>query len=184
MHTRRDILASLSAIFAFPASAQDLFDLYQNSVSKTPFVSFLARESPGVSGAPGHSFVGFGVELDNGLTVYENLLGFYPQGGTYEVVKATFSSTSGELKSIIEDVAWSVELRVYPSDEQFENAKAVVQTWLSDTPKYNLFANGGKNCSVFASEVAMAIGLSVPSGPGSKLPTKFISEMKALNKNQ
>ncbi|WP_171132530.1 hypothetical protein [Ruegeria sp. HKCCA5014] len=171
----------MAAMIAFPVSAQDLFDLYQNSVSKAPFVAFLARNSPGATGAPGHSFVGFGVELDNGLTVYENLLGFHPKGGGYEVVKAVFSSTSGELKSVIEDVAWDVELRVYPSDSQFQSAKSVVQTWMSDAPKYNLFAENGKNCSVFASEVAAAMGLNVPDGPGSKLPITFISEMKDIN---
>lgn len=178
---RRFFITGVLLAPATTAYAQDLFDLYQNSVSKKPFVAFLARESPGETGLPGHSFVGFGVELDNGLTVYENLVGFYPSGGSYEIVKATYSAVSGELKSIIEDVSWSVEHRVSPSETQYDAAKSVVSRWLQDKPKYNLFANDGKNCSVFAAEVAEAIGLTVPDGPGSKFPLDYISELKALN---
>ena len=164
-----------------PAMGQTLYELYQNSVSKRPYVSFLARWSPGKSGVPGHSFVGFGVELDNGLTIFESLLGFYPIANGVEIVKAVYSTTSGELKQNIEDVSWDVEFRVFPNEQEYSKAKDIAKKWLGDAPEYNLFADGGKNCSVFAAEVAQSLGLQTPTNPGATLPVSFIQALKEAN---
>ena len=43
-----------------PAFA-DLYDDFQNSVSKQPFIEYLAREE-----TPGHAFFAIGYILDNG----------------------------------------------------------------------------------------------------------------------
>ena len=69
------IVVPLFGLWSGTATA-DLYDDYTNSVSRQPFVAFLARPSEGDVDKPGHAFVGIGVELDNGLTVYERLLGY------------------------------------------------------------------------------------------------------------
>ncbi len=161
----------------------DLYDEYINSRSRQRFVAFLARTSDGRMGKPGHSYVGIGVELDNGLRVYERLFGYYPRSETtFEEVKSTFTRVSGDLRSQIRDVAWQVEYRVPVDDAKYRAALGVVQRWSANDPGYNLFANGGRNCSSFASEVAQAIGLRVPSGAGSKFPIDVMTEFRNLNR--
>lgn len=174
-------LMVLSAITR-PAFA-DLYDDYINSVFKKPFVSFLARESPGSIDKPGHAYIGVGVELDNGLLVYEKLLGYYPVDElTWGEIKASFSTASGELKSKIDDVAWDVEYRVDTDDTGHSKALAVADRWMASDPKYNLFANRGKNCSSFVSEIATALGLKLPNDdPGATWPVNYIQKLKAMN---
>ena len=124
---RREFLLSCIPLMVLSAISEpafaDLYDDYINSVSKRPFVSFLARESPGSIDKPGHAYIGVGVELDNGLLVYEKLLGYYPvDESTWGEIKASFSTASGELKSKIDDVAWDVEFRVNTDDTGHSNA--------------------------------------------------------------
>jgi len=177
---------ALAFAFLFSRSSQtraDLYDDYINSRSRQRFVSFLARTSDGRLGKPGHSYVAVGIELDNGLRVYERLFGYYPRTETaFEEVKAVFTRVSGDLRSQIRDVAWQVEYRVPVDDAKHRAALAVVQRWSATDPGYNLFANGGRNCSSFAAEVAQAIGLRVPSGAGSKYPIDFMSELRDINR--
>ncbi|WP_162596116.1 hypothetical protein [Methylobacterium sp. 17Sr1-1] len=163
-------------------SMADLFDDYHNSVSKRLYVSFLARNSEGSLSKPGHSFVAVGTELDNGLRVYEKIFGYYVKNDNFfEEIKAVFSSTIGDITYKLSDVSWSVELYV-PTDEAGHMAViGVMNEWSKNDPKYQLFANGGKNCSVFAAEVARALGLKVPQGAGSKFPVRFISELRDMN---
>jgi hypothetical protein len=180
---RRRVILAVIACNLMPAAAYaDLYDDYINSVSKRPFVAFLARNSPGSSGFPGHSYVGIGVELDNGLLVYERLFGYFPVSeSVLNEVKAVFTNVSGDLHSKIEDVAWQVELRIPVDSAKHDAALAVADRWKASDPKYNLLANGGKNCSSFAAEVAQAVGLKTPSGAGSTLPVNYIMALKKLN---
>jgi hypothetical protein len=144
------------------------FELLQTQgTTLAPAWADLARASDGSLGKPGHSFVAIGVELDNGELVYERLLGYYPKSDTgVEIVKAIFSKTSGDLTSKLADVSgWPVQYRVSVSDDQRQAALAVADKWIKDDPQYNLFANGGKNCSAFAAEVAQAIGLGAKRRP-------------------
>lgn len=183
--TRRSLLLAAGIGIVAPSVARaDLYDDYINSVSKQPFVAFLARQSPGAITKPGHSYVGIGVELDNGLTVYERLLGYFPKDeSTFGQIKAVFSKVSGSLAAQMPDLVWTVEYRVKVNAIQRIAAIAVTEQWLSNDPKYNMFAQGGKNCSSFAAEVAASVGLKVPSGPGGKFPVTFMQELKQMNTN-
>jgi hypothetical protein len=170
-------------LFASVATADpDLYDDYINSPGRRPFVAFLARRSPGPSGLPGHAFVAVGVELSNGLRVYERVFGYAVRGdNTFEEVKAVFTRVSGDLSSSLRDISWTVEFRVQITAQQRDAVLQIVERWRGSDPKYNLFARGGKNCSAFAGEVAGVIGLNVPPGAGSKPPVDYITELKARN---
>lgn len=184
---RREFILYCAPFIAVPVTTRplfaDLYDDYNSSVSRKPFVSLLARESPGSIEKPGHAYIGVGVELDNGLLVYEKLLGYYPvDESTWGEVKASFSTASGALKSKIEDVAWDVEFRVNTDDTGHTKALAVADRWMASDPEYNLFANSGKNCSSFVSEIATALELKLPKDdPGTTWPVNYIKKLKALN---
>ena len=183
MLSRRAFVAFGAAIGFVSSARADLYDDYINSRSKRPFASFLARASDGSLGKPGHSYVAIGVELDNAFRVYERILGYYPKNSdTFELLKAAFSRVTGDIRMELADVAWQVEYRVPLNEEKHKAALRVADTWMKNDPKYNLFANGGKNCSAFAAEVAQSIGLKVPSGAGSKFPMAFMTELRDLNK--
>lgn len=147
-------------------------------------MSFLARKSQG-SGTtkPGHSFVAIGTEIDAGLLFYEAIFGYYPKDeSAFGEVKAIFRKVDGVLDFKFKDIGWDLEYRKSIFDDQKQAALEVVDKWKSNDPKYNLFASGGKNCSSFAAEIASSVGLKVPSGPGTKLPLTFMTELKSLNK--
>ena len=147
----------------------DLYDDYISSKSKKHFVSFLARRGRDGS-LTGHSYVAIGIELDNGLRIYERVLGYYPKSqNVLQQVKAVFSKTSGELKSTLPDIMWDVEFHVSIDEKSHKSVLKVVDEWIKSDPKYNLVASGGKNCSSFASEIATTIGLKVPTNPGTQL---------------
>lgn len=163
----------------------DLYDDYINSSSRRPFISFLARRSgeDADRGFPGHSYIAEGFEIDNGLKIYTRILGYYMQDESVKsLFKGVLSKTSGKLDQKLEDILWDVNFTVLVDEAQTKKAGAVIDKWMKEDPSYNLFASGGKNCSSFASEVAVAIGLKVPSNPGSKLPIKFMRELRDLNK--
>lgn len=160
----------------------DLYDDYINSVSKKPFVSFLARTSDGSSGKPGHAYVALGVELANGLRVYERVFGFYPKNETaIDEIKAIFSKVSGDIAYKFKDLTWSVEYQVPITESQHQAVLVVIQKWKVNTPEYSLTASGGKNCSSFMAEVAKSIGLNAPDGAGSMLPLNYIKKLKDAN---
>lgn len=161
-----------------PLSAQaDLYDDYINSSSKSPFVAFLARD-----GFPGHAFVAVGVHLDSGLMVYERFFGYYPiSDSKLAEAKLVFSKTTGQLDYKWKDTAWQVNYRVAIPEDKKSAVMAVVDKWKSNDPKYNLFALGGKNCSAFAGEVAVAAGLKVVDGAGSMLPIDYIKKLRQAN---
>ncbi|HRD89175.1 MAG TPA: hypothetical protein PK752_13115 [Accumulibacter sp.] len=177
VHSRRQLLA-LAAISLIPKVATaDIYDDYINSASKQPFVAFLARK-----GIPGHAFVGIGVRLEAGLIVYERFFGYYPAAnGAASEVKLIFGKASGALDYKWKDTAWDEAYVVQVDDARKASAIAVADKWKGADPKYNLFASGGKNCSTFASEVAAAVGLKVPSGAGSMLPATYIEKLKKAN---
>jgi hypothetical protein len=168
---------AVSASAGWRAFAQDAGQSLIDSVSRKPFVAFLARDDT----FPGHTFICMGVELDNGMLYYERLFGFYPSVGGVKVVKAAIHA-GGELDFAWEDMAWSVEYRVGISEAQKLLAQAVFDKWQSEQPAYNLFALGGKNCSVLAKEIATAIGLKLPpDNPGATFPANYIRKLKTTN---
>lgn len=175
---RLQIATGLALLATFsPLAWADLYDDYINSASKRPFVTFLAR-----SGVPGHAFVAVGVELNAGLYVYERFFGFYPKdGGTLDQVKLVFSKTSGQLDYKWKDTSWTTSYRVFMNEAQRKDVFTIVNAWTGAAPKYSLTASGGKNCNVFAAEVAKAIGLKVPDGAGSTPPAVYIQKLQALN---
>jgi len=179
--SRRLFVGSMLAATTAPAFA-DLYDDYINSTSKRPFVSFLARKSPGSVDKPGHSFIAIGTEIDAGLLFYEAIYGYYPADESkLNELKSIFTKVDGILDFKWKDIGWDLEYRVSVYEDKKNAALAVVKTWKSTDPKYNLRANGGKNCSSFAAEVATAVGLKVPSGAGSKLPLTFMTDLKKMN---
>lgn len=175
---RRGFLLATCGLAALPRRASaDLYDDYINSTSKEPFVAFLAR-----GGVPGHAFVAIGVRLNAGLEVYERFFGYYPAGdGKLSQAKLVFGKESGKLDYRWADLSWDETYRVSIDDTKRAAALAVIERWRSKDPKYNLFALGGKNCSVFASEVAVAIGLKAASGPGAMLPVDYIRALRRIN---
>ena len=175
--SRRKLLAWLSlGTLAAPVRA-DLYDDYINSTSKQPFVAFLARR-----GVPGHAFVGIGVTLEAGLTVYERFLGFYPLlDGTPADAKLVFGQTSGALDFKWHDLAWDEKYVVTVDDSKKAAALAVADTWRQSGSQYNMFAAGGKNCSSFVGEVATSIGLKAPGGAGSMFPADYIRALREAN---
>ena len=175
---RRRLVVSLPALALLPLPARaDLYDDYINSTSKQPFVIFLARK-----GIPGHAFVGIGVQLEASLIVYERFFGYYPTGtDTLSQAKLVFGKTSGALDYKWKDTNWDVKYRRDVNDAKRLAALEIADRWQSNDPKYNLFALGGKNCSVFVGEVAVAIGLKSPSGAGSMLPADYIAKLRQVN---
>jgi hypothetical protein len=175
--TRRSVLTGIAASTIPALSYADLYDDYINSTSKQPFVIFLAR-----NGVPGHAFVGIGVQLNESMLVYECFLGYYPAGDDkLAEAKLIFGKTSGALDYKWKDTSWDVSYRKNINYKRKSAALAVADEWRSADPKYNLFALGGKNCSVFAGEVANAIGLKAPAGAGSMLPVDYISKLQQSN---
>lgn len=175
--SRRQLMGlTVAAVLAAEAKA-DLYDDYINSTSKQPFVAFLARK-----GVPGHAFVGIGVKLEAGTFVYERFFGFYPlAGGKASEVKLVFGKVSGALDYKWKDTAWDEAYVVRVDDAQKTAALAVADRWKATDPKYNLFASGGANCSAFAAEVAVAVGLKAPQGAGGMLPAAYIEKLKKAN---
>ena len=181
--TRRAVLTIGLLLGLCSGARADLYDDYVNSASKKPFVAFLARKSPHSAGKPGHSFVGIGVEVDNGELIYLRLYGYYPNSSdVLTEVKALFSKVSGDIHEDIQDVSWTVQYRVDVDDAVLAKAQAVFDSWKSADPKYNLLALGGKNCSSLVAETAAAIGLKVPSGAGSTFPVNYVQALKDLKR--
>jgi hypothetical protein len=175
-------MLALSVGLSLGVARADLYDDYVNSVSKKPFVSFLARDPAPPGSWTGHAYVALGVELDNGLRVYRRVFGFYPVGDdAATMVKAVYDKVDGALDYKLADIAWTVEFRVSIDEKQQAAALSVFDSWSQDIPKYNLLANGGKNCSSLAGEVATAIGLKAPPGAGSSLPASYIRALKSAN---
>jgi hypothetical protein len=171
----------VAALCSTEADADDLYDQYTHSVSKKPFVSFLARSTPG-SGLPGHIFVCVGMELDNGTLFYQSIFGFYPKDdNTLNEIKALIVPVNGSLDYKLPDLSWTVEFRRSINGAQMSAALGVAKEWKGADPKYNLFANNGKNCNAFARAVALAVGLKAPDSPGLTLPLTYIRTLKAMN---
>lgn len=179
MLTRRTFVQGSAVLLVSSFSARaDLYDDYINSVSKQPFVSFFARDDT----LTGHAFVSLGTELDNGLTVYEGIFGYYPAGsGKMDIIK-TFVGTKGIVTFKENDYPSKIRYRKDVDDATKEKAKVVLSVWTSDDPKYALFGNGGKNCNVLVKEIAEAMGLNTPSdSPSSTFPENYIRKLKEAN---
>lgn len=177
---RRSLVFGAAALGITVPVRADLYDDFINSTSKKPFIAFLARKNAPV----GHAFVGVGVRLKEDLKVFERFFGYYPDGqGKAITLKLIFSKTSGKLGQEFEDLSWTVSHEAFVTEEAKAEALAVADTWANNDPKYNLFANDGKNCNVFASEVAKSVGLKLPTeSPGTTFPWVYIQKLKDANK--
>jgi hypothetical protein len=175
--SRRLFLVSASSMI-FPTVARaDLYDDYINSRSKQPFVSFFARNDT----ASGHAFVSVGTELDNGLTVYEGIYGYYPASGDKKIMKFR-SSDRGIITFKENDYPSTIRYRKNVDDTKKRKALAVFDKWNNDDPRYNILAMGGKNCNSLAKEVAEAIGLKIPAdNPGLTFPADYITRLRTAN---
>lgn len=171
---RRFFLLLLCSVLLGSGStrAESLIELFENSKTKKPYIQFAAR-----GGVPGHAFVIFGVELDNGLLFEKGVFGFYPaEGGKLTPVKLLFS-TDGEITFKWKDLERDLLFRVDVDDDKQTAAEAVLVKWKDE--KYSLFGN---NCSTLAGEVASAIGMRLPGqSPGSTLPIDYKQALEDIN---
>ena len=161
-------------LFVTSVSANELIGIYENSVSKKPYVEFLAREAGATS--PGHAFVAIGEELDNGLLFQKGVFGFYPKSNKLVDLRALYS-IDGIIDFRLEDINPDFRYHVVIDDTQMKKIESVLKRWKDK--KYSLFA---ENCSKLAAEVAEAIGLKLPSkSPGATLPLSYMKALKATN---
>lgn len=179
MVSRRSLLGACIALGSPSVVHADLYDDYINSVSKKPFIAFLARS--GSTSTIGHAFVGVGIELEAGLLVYERFFGLYPRDGALAGLKSVFSQQSGKLDRTWEDTVWDVELRRFVDANQKAEVMARFAEWSGSAPKYSLTENGGMNCNGLVGAIAKIAGLKVPGNAGSTRPWKYIAQLKALN---
>jgi len=172
--SRRVLLLLACCVLLGPGSlrAESLVELFENSKSRKPYIQFAAR-----GGVPGHAFVIFGVELDNGLMFEKGVFGFYPaDGGKLTPVKLLFS-TDSEITFKWKDLERDLLFRVAVDDDKQKAAEAVLVKW--QDAKYSLFGN---NCSTLAGEIASAIGMRLPGqSPGSTLPIDYMQALKDIN---
>ena len=155
---------------------QTLIDLWESSVSQRFFIDISAR-----CGNPGHTFVRAGVELDNGLVWYQAIFGLYPAGGGLEAVKSVVQNVPGQVTSKWDDIARpDVSFERTVERALFDRVMGLYREWLSDAPQYSLLGN---NCSVFASEVAKLVGMTLPSAdPSSTLPCSYVASLVTANR--
>ena len=171
---RRSLLLVTASCLLYSGSAasQELIQLYENSVSRQPYVTFNARD-----GSPGHAFVILGEELDNALTFQLGVFGFYPKDGKKLVIRALFG-TDGVIDQKWADLESDVRFRQNISPAQKANVSKILNEW--KTKKYSLLDN---NCNKLAEQVAIAIGLKAPSaGPGTTFPVNYIEALESVNK--
>lgn len=172
---RRTFLIALGSIST--VAHADLYDDYLNSNSKQPFIAFLGRK-----GVPGHAFIGVGVELDNGLRVFERFFGLYPDSqGKLSSVKLIFGNATGKLDYTWSDMVWDTSYLKRITNEQRDSVIAQFLKWSQASPDYSLLGNGGKNCNMLAGDVAAEIQLKVPAGAANTLPWNFIDAIKKAN---
>jgi hypothetical protein len=175
--SRRFFLSAASLVLLRTEAKADLYDDYINSSSRQPFVSFFARDDT----LTGHAFVSVGTELDNGLTVYEGIYGYYPASMEKKIMKFR-GSDRGMITFKENDYPSAIRYRKNVDDSTKAKALAVFDKWKSEDPKYNLLAMGGKNCNSLAKEVAQAIGIKVPAdNPGVTFPANYIRLIKGAN---
>lgn len=167
--------AFIAATSLRSAQAQSLIEIWQNSASRRYFVDISAR-----CGAPGHTFVRAGVELDNGLIWHQAIFGLYPDGGGWGVVKSIVQSVPGIVTATMKDIGLpSVSVQKTVDEAVFNEVMNLYRQWLDDAPKYALLGN---NCSIFAGQVATLVGLTLPSeDPGTTLPCNYVEALKKVN---
>lgn len=147
--------------------SNDLYNLYKNSTSRSPYVIFTARK-----GVPGHAFVILGEELDNSLFWNNAVFGFYPKDGKKLFIRAIIG-TPGRVDYKWEDLERDHEHRVPINEKTKNKILNVFHKWLN--VEYTLF---DKNCNQFISEIAEASGLIIPkANPGVTLPANYIKQL-------
>lgn len=175
--SRRLFLLVPPLVLLRTAAKADLYDDYINSRSRQPFVSFFARDDT----STGHAFVSVGTELDNGLTVYEGVYGYYPASFEKKIMKFR-GADRGIITFKENDYPSAIRYRKNVDDSKKAKALAIFDKWKSEDPKYNLLAYGGKNCNSLVKEVAQAIGVKIPAdNPGVTFPANYIRLMKEAN---
>ncbi|MEW8051418.1 MAG: hypothetical protein AB2809_13685 [Candidatus Thiodiazotropha sp.] len=152
---------------AYAYQSNNLWEIYNSSTSRSSYIIFTARE-----GFPGHAFVILGEELDNGLMWDHAVFGFYPKDGKKLFIRALIG-TPGKVDYKWSDLERDVFHRVNISEETKGKILYVLIKWLG--VDYTLF---DKNCNKFISEVADAIGLTLPAvNPGNTLPVNYLKKL-------
>ena len=170
------LLSSVSLV-----NAEDIqLLLPQNNVSSRPVLEFRARDpSLGDDGrevsAVGHAYVLLGRELDNGLTLFNEIKGFYPAKN--DVVH--FAYGKGAVKQTLDDASQDVVFRVYITPLQETKIRDIFKKW--EDKSYSLAL---RNCVDFTRAVARGASLEVPFIGGDlsqEFPSVFVRLLKQSN---
>jgi hypothetical protein len=139
----------------------------------TCFLVFCARESPNVSGKPGHAYVVWGEESERAQMSIASSFGFYSRDG-----KLRLGDVPSELKDEAKASAASKSsllthrLIVKVDRETFQSTQKLISEW--KTNDYNLLE---RNCVHFTHAVAKAAGLNPPEPPKIPRPSAYFKAL-------
>jgi hypothetical protein len=160
-----------SAVLAETQTVQK--DLRPKPDASALYVVFCARDA-----VPGHAFVVFGKDDPVRGLCSVQAWGYYPSTGN----KGVLGPVPGELadESIrgkgTAGANYRLVLRV--NKEQYEAADAVRRKW-AGKGEYKVLE---RDCVSFATDVARALRLSIPTGVAARHPQVFIRKLAELNK--
>jgi hypothetical protein len=160
------------------AAAEDIqLLLPDNNVSSKPILEFRARTPSSDDGKEiGHAYVLLGRELDNGLTLYNAVKGFYPDtdGNVKTITNVIYGP--GKVTQTLADAKSEIIFTVYITPLQEVKVVKIIKQW--DDKKYSLPL---QNCIDMTKAVAIAVGLNIPSMPKDLLPWTFIKALSSQN---
>lgn len=161
-----DLLSEFPKIIS---ADEQLIDTEKFATSKS-FVEFRAR-----SGFPGHAFIFFGMELDNGLTYVKGIAGFYPtpDGSKRQALK-NVANGPGIVGASLKDFRADVSFKVYPSAEEMD--KIFVEVKKFNGYNYDLLA---KNCVDLVTAVSKTVGIRTKGL--SAFPFSAMRELRKRN---
>lgn len=179
---------------SFPIYADDIqLMLPDMNVSSRPIVEFRARKAHGhidisvrpphigFDASPGHAYVLLGRELDNGLTVYNTVAGFYPKkSGGIDLVRQLVV-TPGAVKQTLDDAKSEITFKIYITPIQEQKIAAKLGEY--NTKDYSL---GFQNCVSMTRDIAQIVGLKIPKVTDDLrniFPQIFMDRLRSLNKS-
>jgi len=161
--------------YRLPVSPPRQVDLRHSSVEKPYYVSFCSSLAANPIGYPGHSFVVWSETSPSDLTNAESY-GFAPSyigdqiPSLFKVVPGAINrtDTQGNMRNLD-------RLTIVVNQNQFEKTRALRQNWRGDT-----FRAGVRDCVAFSRDIALSLGLKVPTA-SYIYPQDYLHELKKLN---
>ncbi|WP_156752768.1 hypothetical protein [Mesorhizobium sp. WSM3873] len=175
------LIATLAGMTSLAAAGD--FDvqlmLPDANVSSRPVIEFRARKATTDPVSPGHAYILLGRELDNGLRVYNTVAGFYPDDSRRAAPFMQIFSTKGKVSQKLEDAKSEITLSTYITPIEEQKVVSILKSY--DTKNYSLAT---RNCVTMTKEVATAVGLSMPAGPGNAVPQVFLQSLIDANRSK